>query len=93
MQLGLIKTSLINGKAPTNGTLSSSADSAEADLAHAIKSLKVENGNAMNESAEAGFTQPRTEDTPYPNIFVIGDAANAFGAIQAGHTAYYQVST
>ncbi|KAJ3921578.1 hypothetical protein F5877DRAFT_35738 [Lentinula edodes] len=28
--------------------------------------------------------------TPYPNIFVAGDAANAFGAIPAGHTAYYQ---
>ncbi|KAJ3928399.1 MAG: hypothetical protein NXY57DRAFT_1100231 [Lentinula lateritia] len=28
--------------------------------------------------------------TPYPNIFVAGDAADAFGAIPAGHTAYYQ---
>lgn len=30
--------------------------------------------------------------TPYPHVFVIGDAADAFGAIQAGHNAYYQVS-
>ncbi|KAJ3793089.1 hypothetical protein GGU11DRAFT_853669 [Lentinula aff. detonsa] len=30
------------------------------------------------------------ETTPYPNIFVVGDAADAFGAIPAGHTAYYQ---
>lgn len=30
-------------------------------------------------------------ETPYPNMFVIGDAADAFGAIPAGHTAYYQV--
>ncbi|KAJ3758867.1 hypothetical protein EV360DRAFT_43030 [Lentinula raphanica] len=28
--------------------------------------------------------------TPYPNIFVAGDSADAFGAIPAGHTAYYQ---
>ncbi|KAJ6511015.1 hypothetical protein C8R45DRAFT_814405 [Mycena sanguinolenta] len=31
-----------------------------------------------------------TETTPYPHIFVIGDAADAFGAIPAGHNAYYQ---
>ncbi|KAF5376414.1 hypothetical protein D9615_008585 [Tricholomella constricta] len=30
------------------------------------------------------------ETTPYPHIFVIGDAADAFGAIPAGHNAYYQ---
>lgn len=29
--------------------------------------------------------------TPYPHIFVVGDASNAFGAIQAGHNAHYQV--
>lgn len=26
----------------------------------------------------------------YPHIFAIGDAADAFGAIMAGHTAYFQ---
>lgn len=30
------------------------------------------------------------EITPYPHIFVIGDAADAFGAIKAGHTASFQ---
>jgi pyruvate/2-oxoglutarate dehydrogenase complex dihydrolipoamide dehydrogenase (E3) component len=30
------------------------------------------------------------EMTPYPHIFVVGDAADAFGAIPAGHNAYYQ---
>jgi apoptosis-inducing factor 2 len=29
-------------------------------------------------------------ETLYPNIFVVGDAADAFDAIKAGHTAYYQ---
>ncbi|KAI6131118.1 hypothetical protein EDD16DRAFT_1469828 [Pisolithus croceorrhizus] len=28
--------------------------------------------------------------TIYPHIFAVGDAADAFGALQAGHTAYYQ---
>ncbi|KAJ7187262.1 hypothetical protein C8R46DRAFT_936371 [Mycena filopes] len=28
--------------------------------------------------------------TPYPHIFVIGDAADAFGAVPAGHNAYWQ---
>lgn len=37
-------------------------------------------------------TEEPLEETPYPNIFVIGDAADAFGAIAAGHTAYNQVS-
>jgi hypothetical protein len=27
---------------------------------------------------------------PFPNIFAVGDCADAFGAINAGHTAYYQ---
>lgn len=30
------------------------------------------------------------QPTPYGHIFVIGDAADAFGAIKAGHNAYYQ---
>jgi len=29
-------------------------------------------------------------ETRYPHIFAIGDCADAFGAINAGHTAYYQ---
>ncbi|KAJ3818707.1 hypothetical protein EV361DRAFT_949734 [Lentinula raphanica] len=35
-------------------------------------------------------TLEEAETTPYPNIFVAGDSADAFGAIPAGHTAYYQ---
>lgn len=30
------------------------------------------------------------EQTPFRNIFVVGDAADAFGAINAGHNAYFQ---
>ena len=32
------------------------------------------------------------EHTAYPHIFVTGDAADAFGAIPAGHNAYAQVT-
>ncbi|KAF7334733.1 Apoptosis-inducing factor B [Mycena sanguinolenta] len=39
---------------------------------------------------ESGKTERERETTPYPHIFVIGDAADAFGAIPAGHNAYYQ---
>lgn len=28
--------------------------------------------------------------TPYPHFFCVGDSADAFGAIKAGHTAYWQ---
>lgn len=28
---------------------------------------------------------------PFPYLFAVGDAADAYGAIKAGHTAYYQV--
>lgn len=28
---------------------------------------------------------------PHPHLFAVGDAADAFGAMKAGHTAYYQV--
>ncbi|KAF9232991.1 hypothetical protein BU15DRAFT_54458 [Melanogaster broomeanus] len=40
------------------------------------------------ESASAPYFEPRL--SVYPHLFAIGDAANAFGAIKAGHTAYYQ---
>jgi hypothetical protein len=42
-------------------------------------------------SPEAASFKTPSEASPYPNIFVVGDSADAFGAIQAGHTAYYQV--
>lgn len=36
-------------------------------------------------------TRPKVVPHTYPSIFVVGDAADAFGAIAAGHNAYYQV--
>jgi len=38
-----------------------------------------------------GLDEPEgIQSTPYGHIFVIGDAADAFGAVKAGHNAYYQ---
>ena len=34
---------------------------------------------------------PERVDVPHPHLFAIGDAADAFGAIKAGHTAHFQV--
>ncbi|KIK18902.1 hypothetical protein PISMIDRAFT_108710 [Pisolithus microcarpus 441] len=53
-----------------------------------------------DENNEVGFGEEEQEDrtspsrakrrTIYPHIFAVGDAADAFGALQAGHTAYHQ---
>ncbi|OBZ73235.1 Apoptosis-inducing factor B [Grifola frondosa] len=41
------------------------------------------------ESADEAEEDP-TLRVPYPHVFAIGDAADAFGAINAGHNAYFQ---
>ncbi|KAF8311595.1 FAD/NAD(P)-binding domain-containing protein [Clavulina sp. PMI_390] len=41
-------------------------------------------------SPSPSSTGSESETTPYPHIFAVGDAADAFGAIQAGHMSYYQ---
>jgi NADH dehydrogenase FAD-containing subunit len=35
-------------------------------------------------------SEQEIQSTSYGHIFVVGDAANAFGAIKAGYNAYYQ---
>ncbi|KAF9073475.1 hypothetical protein BDP27DRAFT_1215895, partial [Rhodocollybia butyracea] len=52
-------------------------------LVHVLRTMQL--GSESESESE-----DRTETTPYPNIFVVGDVADAFGAIPAGHTAYYQ---
>ncbi|KAF8880312.1 hypothetical protein BD779DRAFT_1549565 [Infundibulicybe gibba] len=37
-----------------------------------------------------GSEPEELEQTPYPHIFAVGDAADAFGAIAAGYNAYFQ---
>lgn len=43
-----------------------------------------------NGQESLGRIRPQISNTLYPHIFAIGDAAAAFGALPAGHTAYYQ---
>lgn len=49
----------------------------EHGLARVLRTMQLYSANA--------------KDTPYPHIFAIGDAADAFGAIPAGHNAFAQV--
>ncbi|KAK0492526.1 hypothetical protein EDD18DRAFT_1410347 [Armillaria luteobubalina] len=44
---------------------------------------------SLDESADPAQDREKIT-THYPHIFAIGDAADAFGAINAGHNAYYQ---
>ncbi|KAJ6632255.1 hypothetical protein B0H10DRAFT_1976725 [Mycena sp. CBHHK59/15] len=46
--------------------------------------------DAEDDDAQEDDDDDEAETTPYPHIFVVGDAADAFGAIPAGHNAYYQ---
>ncbi|TFK38590.1 hypothetical protein BDQ12DRAFT_683879 [Crucibulum laeve] len=50
----------------------------------------TEKVTASEITATTTTTTQEPQTTPYPNIFVIGDAADAFGAIPAGHTAAAQ---
>jgi hypothetical protein len=47
----------------------------------------------LGSSEEFNLESDGGEETPYPHIFVIGDAADAFSALKAGHNAYYQVGS
>ena len=76
--------------APLNDSHSSSSlPSSEAETAATTPETEPESEfDAVPETEESEFeTLP---ETPYGHIFAIGDAADAFGAIKAGHTAYWQ---
>ena len=61
-------------------------------LAKVLRTLQL---GVKSASATETPLHPKPEEsaepTPYPHIFAIGDAADAFGAINAGHIAYRQV--
>ena len=55
--------------------------------------LNAEYAESMSDLSESELElegEGELESTPFPNIFVIGDSADAFGAIKAGHNAYFQ---
>ncbi|KAG6902060.1 hypothetical protein C0995_004906 [Termitomyces sp. Mi166 len=55
------------------------------ELEDALKQVTV-----SDTAASIPASDEPLEETPHPHIFVVGDAADAFGAIAAGHNAYYQ---
>ena len=61
-------------------------------LSHVLRSMQLGILSPGPHASGDSETEQEVETTPYPNIFAIGDVADAFGAIPAGHTAYYQVT-
>ncbi|KAE9397482.1 FAD/NAD(P)-binding domain-containing protein [Gymnopus androsaceus JB14] len=103
MQLGVLSPPSAFSSECTTPAMSESSSLSNSDILSPEKELEEALAQvALAEADEnnAGFAPSdlpkdseetvEKEITPYPNIFVIGDAADAFGAIPAGHTAYYQ---
>ncbi|ESK97088.1 amid-like nadh [Moniliophthora roreri MCA 2997] len=63
---------------------------AEAEVLNKGPEALVEEGAELVEEIEEEPVEEVETTTPYPHIFAVGDAADAFGAIAAGHTAYWQ---
>lgn len=66
---------------------------ADVQLEKTLAGLSV--GDAPQQVLAGDAEDPFKDDPEFevanPNIFVVGDSADAFGAIKAGHTAYWQV--
>lgn len=96
MQLGVLSPPSTFASGSTTPALSETCSISQ-ELEEALAQVALDNVNVNEfspsvDSEEQKFLDNTTkETTPYPNIFVIGDAADAFGAIPAGHTAYHQV--
>lgn len=75
-QIRVTRTLQIGVPIPASATPSSSVTSG--------KSVGTQESDEEEEEEDPQYT------VPYPHIFAIGDAADAFGAINAGHTAYLQ---
>jgi apoptosis-inducing factor 2 len=79
-----------DGDVPPTSPSSDSAlhdELTDAAAAAAAPPSAEEEAEDVDERADDG--RPRLH-VPYPHLFCIGDAADAFGALKAGHTAYYQ---
>lgn len=66
-------------------------------LAYVLPTMQLGLRQSTSQSGEiplsvSGDKPLSLPQTPYPNIFVVGDAADAFGAIKAGHEAHAQSS-
>jgi NADH dehydrogenase FAD-containing subunit len=70
---------------------SSSASASSASSAHSLDTITSTMSSLTLEQEQVAL-QPQEEEDEfvYENMFVVGDAADAFGAMKAGHTAYWQ---
>ncbi|KAH6905159.1 hypothetical protein BKA70DRAFT_1293604 [Coprinopsis sp. MPI-PUGE-AT-0042] len=59
-------------------------------VADVEEQLKVSSLTEAKDLAKPDAPSPASSRETYSNIFVVGDCADAFGAIPAGHTAYNQ---
>ncbi|EGN97542.1 hypothetical protein SERLA73DRAFT_92683 [Serpula lacrymans var. lacrymans S7.3] len=77
---------LCTGQVPNTGLLAEMDPRAvipDSGLAPVLRTMQL-NVPLSNDSSTC------EQGSLYPHIFVVGDAADAFGAINAGHNAYYQ---
>uniref|UniRef100_A0A8H7XP61 FAD/NAD(P)-binding domain-containing protein n=1 Tax=Psilocybe cubensis TaxID=181762 RepID=A0A8H7XP61_PSICU len=85
----VVRTLLCTGQTPNTGILKSMDPSTVSDTTGLVRVLKTMQIHSSAPSPATGESdEPNT--TTYPHIFAIGDAADAFGAIPAGHNAYSQ---
>lgn len=71
----------------------SSPSVADDDISPTTSSPRIPNSPyclSPSSSTDTLVESDSCQETLYPNIFVVGDAADAFDAIKAGHTSYYQ---
>jgi apoptosis-inducing factor 2 len=93
MQIAFLAGPLVDTDRPVHGT-----EHAHHSLADADPSLScvpaADTTYEDDEEEEEALDDPFADDpplrVPHEHLFAIGDAADAFGAIKAGHCAYYQ---
>lgn len=88
MQLGVLSPSFV----PTPVSASPSLMTADSEpLDEILRRITIDREDMWRADEDGDEEMEEMEETtPFPHIFVIGDAADAFGAIKAGHNAYYQ---
>ena len=96
MQLGIIPPASELSGAPSpdhDSSLPSELDLNQLDLREESPALETLEGEYSVDMTAQAADEGELEilpETPFPHIFVVGDCADAFGAIKAGHTAYWQ---
>ena len=76
MQVAVLATEPASDTTPTPSVVTDT---------HTVYEPDEDDDNDPDEDDDADLS------VPFPHLFAIGDAADAYGAINAGHTAYFQV--